>query len=449
MIFDVRDFENKGRVAGEHIPIVSKRKADTQAIQAAIDAAAVTGGKVVTEAGRKYLIGTLFLKSNVELVLSDGSVLEASGNVEDYEPIRGESGEVATMETYQGRPVHAMIYALHANNIAVTGRGCIDGLSEAFVTERGRYHRTGSLYPRPTVIYFEDCKTVKVSGVVIRNAPFWTLHPAGCTDVRIEGIKIHNRLDMANSDGIDPDHCKNVVIRQCEIQCADDCICLKNTIANREYGICENVLVEDCKLVSTSAGIKIGTEGIDDFRNITVKNCRIKRSNRGISIQIRDSGSVCNVSFERIEIETRRFFDGWWGRSEPIAVTAIDRNENIRSGRIENIRFQDIQCVSENGILVYADQEKKITGLFFEDLKVKLQLVHKWKAGYYDLRPCAGEGLLKKDNSVFYNHEGGNIEIRNAVFMLPKEKVTGFRDFVEDDSDGIRMENVRCERTEK
>lgn len=82
----------------------------------------------------------------------------------------------------------------------------------------------------------------------------------------IDRIRILNDLDVANSDGIDPDHCSNVRILGCHVTCADDCICLKTSKGNSEYGPTENVIIDGCTLVSTSAAIKIGTEGVGDFK---------------------------------------------------------------------------------------------------------------------------------------------------------------------------------------
>ena len=104
----------------------------------------------------------------------------------------------------------------------------------------------------------------------------------------IDGIRLLNNLKMANSDGIDPDRCLNVRISNCHIERGDDAIVLKNSGDYKKYGPCENMVVADCTLVSTSAAIKFGTEGESDFRNILVENCCISRSNRGISIRIRD-----------------------------------------------------------------------------------------------------------------------------------------------------------------
>lgn len=81
-----------------------------------------------------------------------------------------------------------------------------------------------------------------------RKSAFWTTHLVGCEDVLISGIRILNNLRMANCDGIDPDHCKNVRITNCHIECADDCIVFKNTAAAMQYGACENIIVDNCTL---------------------------------------------------------------------------------------------------------------------------------------------------------------------------------------------------------
>ena len=79
----------------------------------------------------------------------------------------------------------------------------------------------------------------------------------GCEDVLVDGIRILNNLRMANSDGIDPDHCRNVRIANCHVECGDDAIVLKNSADYKEYGSCENITVSGCTLISTSAAIKL------------------------------------------------------------------------------------------------------------------------------------------------------------------------------------------------
>lgn len=365
---------------------------DTAFIQDAIDAACKNGGgKVVFSSGKVYYSGGIQIKAGVELHFEAGSKLLASAELEDYiSPAAIAGSTPGDYDSARDKTAFALIYGFEAHRCALTGLGSVDGNCMAFVKKTNQYHYAGNYYPRPTMIYIENSRHITVDSITLEGAPFWTLHPAGCYDVRISGIRILNRLDVANSDGIDPDHCKNVRITGCHIECADDCIVLKNTMGNQEYGACENVIIENCTLVSTSAAIKIGTESVDDFRNIHVSNCIISKSNRGISLQIRDGGNVKNVSFSNITIETRRFSSDWWGCGEPVAITSINRGSGVVSGKIEDIRFKNIFCTGENGMLIAADAEGKIGKLNFENVKVTIQNTTKWEKGFYDLRPSGG-----------------------------------------------------------
>mgnify|MGYP002983276060 FL=1 len=290
---------------------------DSRALQSAIDEAEKNGGgTVVLESGKTYYSSSVIMKKNVELHLQKGSVLKATSDINGYfRPCDFINDETNTLigNPVTGKPSFAFIYAYKADNAAITGGGKIDANGHSFVKRKDKYYVTGDFYPRPTVMYFEACNHIVFEDFTVVDAPFWTLHPAGCDDVLISKIHILNDLDVANSDGIDPDHCNNVRICDCHVECADDCICLKTSKGNSEYGPCENILITGCTLISTSAAIKIGTEGVGDFRNIIVSNCVISRSNRGLSIQIRDGGNVENVKYSDIIIGTRRFCPDWWG----------------------------------------------------------------------------------------------------------------------------------------
>ena len=141
------------------------------------------------------------------------------------------------------------------------------------------------------------------------------------------------------------------------------------------------MLVSGCTLISTSAAIKIGTEGTGNFENLIVNNCIISDSNRGISIQIRDGGSVKNASFSDIIIETRRFADCWWGCGEPITISTHDRDEQTKSGHISGIRFRNITCDSENGVFLSGSDGNHIEDVLFENVTVTLRNKSKWPKG--------------------------------------------------------------------
>ena len=390
---------------------------DRPAIQAAVDAcAAAGGGRVVLPSGGRFLSGSIRLRSHVELYLERGSLLKASGNLEDYlkpeQPERDERAtDVGTPVT--GKPSWAFLYALDEEDLAISGPGTVDGHGDAFVHRVSPRYVTGSFYPRPTLIYFEHCRNVTFRDAVLCNVSFWTMHLGGCEDVLVDAVRILNPLDVANSDGIDVDHSRFVRIRDCHITCADDCICMKNTLGNREYPHTANVIVTGCTLVSTSAALKIGTEGVDDFENIHFSDCVIEASNRGISIQVRDEGSVRNVSFTNITIRTRRFEDCWWGCGEPVAITAVDRVHARPCGKIENIRLMNVDCEGENGILIYG-LPGRISDILLEHVRVVLKESTRWPKHRYDLRPGEDTGILERPGVPFLSRGAENLSLRDV-----------------------------------
>lgn len=411
---------------------------DGEAIQKTIDACYENGGgRVVLESGN-YYSHSIALKENVELHLQKGAVLKASADIDSYirpcetinDPKTALVGNPVT-----GKPSFAFIYGYGAHGAVISGEGTIDANCYAFVERKSKYYVTGNFYPRPTVIYVENSNHITVKDVTIKDAPFWTLHPAGCDDVLISNIRILNPIDVANSDGIDPDHCSNVRIIGCHVVCADDCICLKASKGNSEYGPTQNVIISGCTLTSTSAAIKIGTEGVGDFKNVIVSDCTISKSNRGISIQIRDGGNVENVSFNNIIIETRRFCPDWWGSAEPIAVTAFRRDENTVCGHIKNIRFSNIICKGENGVLVHGTKDNPIENIHFENVQVTLNKTSKWDCGLYDLRPAIDYGLKDSKNSCFY--------IKNATDVTIEKSTAGYENVCDDYAHGLYAENVQ------
>ncbi len=387
---------------------------DTLAIQKAID----NNDIVVFENGKTYKTGSLILHENSHLHFEKNSKLIASEDITKYiKPGVIDNDETRGVGTPVTRkPAFAFIYAKDCNNISIDGYGIVDGNCDCFVHRTSDYHRNGDFYPRQTMVYIENCHNLNIKETKFINAPFWTIHFAGCKDVLIDSIVIDNPLDVANSDGIDPDHSQNVIIRGCRISCADDCICLKNCNGNSEYFPTKNVIISDCILTSTSAAIKIGTEGVDSFENILVSNCQIIDSNRGISIQIRDKGSVKNVQFNNIQIQTRCFSNEWWGSGEPIAITSFNRDENTISGDIDSIYFNNIFISSESGILIASDSKRKINNIIFNVISISLNKKSKWDINKFDLRPKYTEPqFIYTKNGVFNISEVNKPQIYSLI----------------------------------
>jgi len=394
---------------------------DGPAIQKTIDACALAGGgRVLIPSGKTYISGLILLKSNVDFHIEIGACLKASKNKEDYPQHEYTNTQTGSMGNSLENP-HSLICAIRQNNITISGRGSIDGNAEAFMDIITQYHISGITYPRPKLVFIGDCKHVNIVDITLVNASTWVIHPAACEDVNISGIRIINNLSMANSDGIDPDHCKNVRITNCYIETADDCIVLKNTKELESYGDTENILISGCTFVSTSAAIKIGTETENDFRNIQVDSCNILRSNRGIGIQLRGKGNIENVRFTNIIIETRRFYDRWWGKAEPIYVTAFNRYERTKVGKIKNLYFGNITCKGENGVYISGQEGNPVEEIVLDNVRVEIEKWTKWDGGIYDRRPSLDEGLDRGNTAGIYCANAKDITLRHVKVVWPEK----------------------------
>lgn len=186
------------------------------------------------------------------------------------------------------------------------------------------------------------------------------------------------------------------------------------------------MIIANCTLISTSAALKIGTEGTGDFENIIVSNCIISRSNRGISIQIRDGGYVKNVSFSNIMIETRRFADCWWGCAEPITITTHDRDEHTKSGHISGIRFSNIFCSGENGVFLSGSDGNAIEDVVMENVQITMAAKTKWERGLYDLRPGLNKGIEKVPSPGFLFRNVDGITLRHCQVRFEGENLSDF-----------------------
>jgi len=365
----------------------------TQALQQAVDACTRAGGGTVEVPAGTYVIGTVFLKSNVELHLASGATLKGSANLADYHGY--------TMPEY-GQNYYGLLFTENAENVAITGQGTVDGNNPAFYdftqaktldTATTRYTRQRSNYRRvargigdgPVVprdrprqmVVFSECQHVRVSNVSLLNSPFWTLHFADCTGVAVTGVRLYSGLLVPNADGIDFTDCQNVTVSDCDIQAGDDALVVSGY--NHHFEIpgfhhlrrpSENIVITNCNLQSASSGIRIGYLDQNSVRNVTVSNCNITNSTRGINISLRDEGSLENLTFSNLRIETRLRTGDWWGNGEPIHLSAIRGNadKSVRLGQIKNVQFNNITCRGENGILVYGSDESIIKDVTFSNV---------------------------------------------------------------------------------
>lgn len=375
----------------------------TLRIQSAIDQVSASGGGRVTIAPGLHLCGTLRLRSHIDLHLEAGARLKASPDPADFQSLQFAG-------LYGGNAGSFMILAENEEHVSISGPGTLDGSALDYM--QGWWAEPYIRDPkpwRPRGVSLFNCRHVRLTDFTFRDSASWTLHLTGCEDVLAMGLHILNRLDVPNCDGIDPDHCRNVRIIGCHIEAADDGIVLKNTREYEHMGPCENILISDCTVVSTSAAIKLGTESAGDFRNITVNNCIVHSSHRGLAIQLRDRGTIENVSFSNCHVETRLFHSLYWGRAEPIYVTAVPRHDGKPAGKIRNVRFSNITAVSENGIFLEGSPDSPLQDIELHHVRVRLRHQSKWEGGQHDIRPAHSQ-----EHGGLSDHPTNGIHIAHA-----------------------------------
>lgn len=445
-VYDVRKYGARG----------DGKTDDAHAIQRAIDACSkVQGGVVLLPAPYTFLTGPFNLKSNIEFHVAAGAVLLANPDQSIYHKSAfGENQGEGTI----------WIGGEAIQNVTLSGSGEINGNGIAFMgrelEDSYELKPFQVLDPRPHVLTIVGGKNIRIHDLHIGNSAYWTIHLAGCNDVVISGITLLNSLKVRNSDGIDLDHSKNVRISDCYIESGDDCICLKNRREYEAFGRCENITVSNCTMTSRSCAIKIGSENMDTIRQVMFTNCIIKDSNRGVGIQNRDEGVVYDVMFSNMIIESRLFSDVWWGKAEPIYVTAYRRAKinhkdanwrfpkgatEGRVGAVWNIFFSGIKCTGENGVYVSGETAEKVSRIYFDNVDVTIEKVTPIPGGIYDRRPANVEGFVRGSTSGFYFDGAQNIVVRNCSVHWGQQRPDYFAHALEYSNTSIEINNFSGE----
>jgi polygalacturonase len=297
---------------------------------------------------------------------------------------------------------------------------------------------------------FSNCKRVTINDIFISTAPFWTMLFADCDGVKVDGIRLWTNMLAPNADGIDIASCNNVIISNCDIRSGDDAIAIVGYDHHFEIpGFSHtrhpsgNIMVTNCNIQSYSSGVRIGSLDQNSVKNILISDCTITNSTRGIGIFCRDEGSLENIVISNIFIETKLRTGDWWGNGEPIHVSAIRGKENVKMGKIKNIKFDNINCTGENGILVFGTEESIIENLSFKNITFELRdsKLNEVAGGNIDLRNCIDEKyqLFQRDLPAFLAQNVNGLTIDNfqlqwtgtrMPYFTHGIEVTNFKDLV-------------------
>jgi polygalacturonase len=361
------------------------RADETEAIRGAIRACHGAGGGTVHVPAGRYLCRPFELLTNVTLDLEAGATILGSPRLEDYPVEARDAGGESERS--------GLVTARNAERIAIVGRGTIDGNALAFhdparahdsgdfdrsLTRQGQaFMPKGVLFEHGPIAHGErpgnllrcfECKDVLVHGVTIQNSPTWTTHYRSCENVTIEAVRINSDASgkrVPNDDGIDLVECDDVRILGCDIDTGDDCIALFGS---------QRVVVTNCTLSTRSVAIRAGYDHTRTIRDCVFSGLVISDANRGLGVFVRGEGDVENLLFSDITLRTRLLTGHWWGKAEPIHVSAILWAPGVtKPGRIRNVTFSRIRVEGEHGIVLWGTPESPLEEVSLEDVRLRIR----------------------------------------------------------------------------
>jgi len=410
-VFPNRDFNiiNFGAVGDG---LVDCTEAFNKAITACHNAG---GGRVVVPDGT-YLTGAIHLKSNVNLYISKNGVVKFSQDPADYFPVVFTRFEGT--ECYNYSPP---IYAFEQQNIAITGQGTLDGQGDsghwwpwkstgnADVSQLRQQGEDGipveqriygdGHYLRPNMIQLYRCQNILIDSVTIKNSPMWHIHPVLCTNVTIKNVTVIGH--GPNNDGIDPESCRDVLIKNCYFDTGDDCIAIKsgrNADGRRVNMPTENVVIQGCTMKDGHGGVVIGSEISGSCRNIFAEDCYMDSPNLNRALRIKTNslrgGVIENIYLRNITVgqvsEAAIKINFYYGEGDVSDFTPIVRNVEVRNMTVQKTRYallmrgyerspiSNVRIINSEFRKVEEDNSiKEIQNLALQNVSINAEVINK------------------------------------------------------------------------
>jgi len=377
---NVRDFG----AAGDGV------REDTAAIQAAINFLP-EGGRLWFPAGT-YLTLPLSLKSHITLDLDEGAVLLGSTDRERYpiipsvtrDPVTGAETLQTGFEGQELNSYQSLIHASYAKDIAIVGRGAIDGNGQ-----NGDWWKDFQSFPasRPRVVFLNHTEDVTLHGVTVKNGPSWHIHPFFSKRFSMLDCFVTAPKDSPNTDGIDPESCDGVDIIGCRFSVGDDCVAVKSNkidMAKKYKTPAQRHTIRNCLMEFGHGAVTLGSELAAGIRDVSVTRCWFRATDRGLRIKTRRGRGrdsvITNVLFDGIRMEKvltpivinmwynccdpDRFSEYVWSR-EPLPVD--DRTPHLGS-----FVFRNMECTGAEVAACYIDglPESPIDRVALENISV-------------------------------------------------------------------------------
>ncbi|MXN90852.1 exopolygalacturonase [Flavobacterium sp. Sd200] len=370
----------------------------TEKLQAVIDKAAQSGGGVIVVPKGIYLSGALFFKQGTHLYVEQGGVLKGSDDISDF-PVVTTRIEGETCKYFP-----ALVNADGVDGFTISGSGTINGNGlrywKAFWLRRSWNPKcTNKDEMRPRLIYVSNSKNIQVSGLNLKDAPFWTTHYYKCENVKLLNLRITSPKDPVkapSTDAIDLDVCKNVLVKNCYMSVNDDAIALKGgkgpySDKDEANGENRNIIIEDNEYGFTHSALTCGSESIHNY-NIIFRRCKLNGAQKTLHLKMRPD-TPQNYEYITVEDLTgsagslisikpwTQFFD-LKGRTEPLmsyAQKIVMKNIKLEVGmgfdisdsdkyQLKDFTFQNISLKTNKGLI---DNTKAIKNVVLKKVDVK------------------------------------------------------------------------------
>ncbi len=363
---------------------------DTKYIQAAI-LSCPKNSRVLIPQGT-YKITSLFLKSNIRLEIAKGAELSALTDryafpkfpalIESYD----ETDEY-NLGTWEGNPLPmfaGIITGVEVENVLIYGEGVINGNG----SKENWWHNPKVMVGafRSRMFFINHCEHITLQGVKFCNSPSWTLHPYFSNDLKFYNVIIENPSDSPNTDGLDPESCKDIEIAGVRFSLGDDCIAVKSGkiyMGKKHKTPSENIFIRQCLMENGHGAVTIGSEMAGGVKNLTVEECLFRHTDRGLRIKTRrgrgEDAVLDKITFRKIDMDhvMTPFVVNSFYFCDPDGKTEYVQSRewmpvDDRTPYIKKLAFEDIKAANCHVAAAYFDglPEQKIEEIVMENIEV-------------------------------------------------------------------------------